>query len=48
MTEKEIIKDEFMEKADKILLDIYYGEFVVIDGLNQHEEGLSFEEWLKK
>jgi hypothetical protein len=26
----------------------YFDEFVIIDGLNQHKDGLSFVEWLKK
>jgi hypothetical protein len=26
----------------------YYNEFVVIDGLNQHKDGLNFEQWLTK
>ena len=30
------------------LLKIYFSEFEVIDRLNQHKDGLTFEEWLKK
>lgn len=31
-----------------ILYELYTKEFVVIDGYNQHEDGLTFEEWLEK
>lgn len=37
-----------IEKAILLLLkSLYYSEFIVVDGVNQHQEGLSFEEWLK-
>lgn len=29
-------------------LVLYFDEFKVIDGLNQHRDGLNFREWLKK
>ncbi len=31
-----------------ILYREYQSEFVVIDGLNQHRQGLNFEEWLDR
>ena len=31
-----------------ILYREYQGEFVVIDGLNQHPDGVSFEKWLDR
>ena len=32
----------------KLLLQRYFDEFEIIDKLNQHPSGLSFEEWLKR
>ena len=31
-----------------VLEMMYYAEFEVIDGLNQHPLGLNFEQWLNK
>lgn len=32
----------------KLLEEKYTKEFTIIDGLNQHPEGLTFKEWAKK
>lgn len=31
-----------------LLSKFYEGEFVVIDGLNQHPDGLTLDEWIDK
>jgi len=33
---------------NEILRRDYYSEFEVIDGLNQHKDGLNFKQWRKK
>lgn len=38
---------ELPKWADKLLLDKYTGEFVPIDGVRQHPDGLNFDQWLK-
>lgn len=31
----------------KLYTKDYQNEFVIIDGLNQHPDGLTFKEWMK-
>lgn len=33
---------------EQVLLDQYFNEYEVIDGMNQHCLGLTFREWLEK
>ena len=33
---------------ERVLTKSYFNEFEVIDGLNQHPEGLTFDDWLNK
>ena len=43
-----IIEDNNKEVITFILSKIYFSEFKIIDGLNQHPTGLNFEKWLLK
>ena len=36
------------EIINKLLLKEYESEFKIIDGINQHPEGLNFEQWKHK
>jgi hypothetical protein len=45
-------KDKYYEgiayEEDRVQLsDEYEMEFIVIDGLNQHKDGLTFEQWMR-
>ena len=37
----------YKELVTKLYTKEYESEFKVIDGLNQHPEGLTFKEWIK-
>jgi len=45
---KECRQKDFERKAEAGALHAYNSEFVVIDGLSQHKDGLSYYEWLQK
>lgn len=32
---------------DEILLALYFAEFETVDGLHQHREGYTYEQWVK-
>ena len=47
--------EEFNKKLDQLQYAVrelyflkYQAEFQIIDGLNQHPDGLNFQEWLAK
>jgi hypothetical protein len=44
------MKNEKKIKAQlqQVLQQMYFGEFEIIDGVNQHPLGLNFWEWLTK
>lgn len=37
-----------MANLEQLLESKYFEEFKIIDGLNQHPDGLNFEEWKNK
>lgn len=40
-------REEERKKWDKVAGALYYSEFEVIEGVNQHPKGLSFNQWLE-
>lgn len=39
-------KKQLQEATYWLFFEVYSSEFVIIDGLNQHPDGLTFDQWL--